>query len=85
MPLAPGVAPVCAAFALSSFGAFVIRFRIVAVHPLGPRPLSSLHPEGGHVLMCDGSVHILSPAADRETLRRLLLRNDSQPVDPGRF
>jgi prepilin-type N-terminal cleavage/methylation domain-containing protein/prepilin-type processing-associated H-X9-DG protein len=61
------------------------------LHPLGRHPLDSTtgfdhrfgswHPGVCNFVFCDGSVHGLSVDIDIETLRRLAVRNDGQPVD----
>ena len=42
--------------------------------------LSSFHPRGGQVVMCDGSVHFLSATIDGQTLARLADPTDGKPV-----
>ncbi|HEV3341837.1 MAG TPA: DUF1559 domain-containing protein [Pirellulales bacterium] len=42
--------------------------------------LTSPYPDGRLLLFCDGSAHFVTQALDDETLRRLLMRNDGQPV-----
>ena len=42
--------------------------------------LSSFHPRGCQVVLCDGSVHFLSATIDRQTLTRLADPSDGKPV-----
>jgi hypothetical protein len=42
--------------------------------------LTSPYPDGKLLLFCDGSVHFVRQSLDDETLRRILIRNDGQPV-----
>jgi len=42
--------------------------------------ISSNHPSGVNVALCDGSVRFLSEQIDAQTLRSLILRNDGTPV-----
>jgi hypothetical protein len=41
---------------------------------------TSPYPDGRLLLFCDGSVHFIKQALDDDMLRRLLMRNDGQPV-----
>jgi prepilin-type N-terminal cleavage/methylation domain-containing protein len=51
------------------------------VHPLSHYwTFGSAHPDGMHCAMADGSVHTIAYDIDRETFRRLGVRNDGLPV-----
>jgi prepilin-type processing-associated H-X9-DG protein len=46
----------------------------------GPTEIRSRHPGGANVAMGDGSVRFLDENQDRDMLRRLITRNDGEPV-----
>jgi prepilin-type N-terminal cleavage/methylation domain-containing protein len=45
----------------------------------------SAHPSGFGMVMCDGSVHVISFSIDPETHRRLSNRADGQPIDASKY
>jgi hypothetical protein len=45
----------------------------------------ALGADGFYAAFCDGSVHRIGKSIDAETLRRLIIRNDGQPIDPTKF
>jgi hypothetical protein len=47
--------------------------------------MGSAHAEGFQVVMCDGSVHMVSYGIDAQTHQRLGSRNDGQPADVTQF
>jgi hypothetical protein len=47
--------------------------------------LGDIGSDGFAAAFADGSVRVLKKTIDSETLRRLLLRNDGQPVDPSKL
>jgi prepilin-type processing-associated H-X9-DG protein len=47
--------------------------------------ISSRHRGGANAAFCDGSVHFLRDSIDRETLQRLINRQDGMPVDRGSY
>ena len=54
--------------------------------PASPRNgLFGMRSEGALVVLCDGSVRTIRNEVDDETIRRLVIRNDSQPIDPSAF
>lgn len=57
-------------------------FRFDAKHPSAglTSPYAGPYAEGKLFLFCDGSVHFITQSLDDETLRRLLIRNDGNPV-----
>ena len=57
----------------------------LAVNDGSGKGIHSEHPGGANAVFCDGSTHFLPESLDRETLRRLILRNDGEPVDTNRF
>jgi prepilin-type processing-associated H-X9-DG protein len=46
----------------------------------GPTEIRSRHPGGANVSMCDGSSRFLTEETDSDMLRRLITRNDGEPV-----
>jgi hypothetical protein len=44
--------------------------------------LVGLRSQGFLTAICDGSVRLIAPSIDKETLTRLILRNDGKPVPP---
>ena len=65
-----------------------IRWASEETPPLQDRPgldlgenFGSAHPSGFHMVMCDGSVHVISYGIEIETHRRLCNRRDGLPVD----
>jgi len=51
------------------------------VNAAGGQGISSPHPGGAHVLLGDGSARFLSDETSPEILRRLIERDDGEPVD----
>jgi type II secretory pathway pseudopilin PulG len=52
-----------------------------ALSNCGPNgEIFSLHPEGAHVVLCDGSAHFLSAQIDFVTLRSLISRGEGVPT-----
>ena len=52
------------------------------------KPLASvgtIPPAGINAAFADGSVHLLRASIKPETFRKLILRNDGQPIDPSEF
>jgi hypothetical protein len=47
--------------------------------------LGTIGDDGTPVAFADGSVRMIHKSVDAETFRRLILRNDGQPVDPNKF
>jgi prepilin-type processing-associated H-X9-DG protein len=55
------------------------------VNPPGGKGLRSGHPGGVNVAFCDGSVQLLPNSISPDTLRRLVLRNDGEPLNRSEF
>ena len=58
----------------------------VAFDPAKPRDgLGKIGEEGFWAAFADGSVHVIQKTVADETLRRLFIRNDGQPIDETKF
>jgi prepilin-type processing-associated H-X9-DG protein len=51
-----------------------------AIDIIQPSKFGSSHPAGVNMVFCDGSVHMIPYAVDRDTHERLGIRNDGLPI-----